>query len=392
MFPLGGSCDSVWQQHAWQNMDIISREDIAQSIYDAETDIANVLGYPVAPEFISQESHTWAKFYDRSVISASTGVRGESKVVPTRQSKVVAVGRRATEAIDTAASVVYSDPDGDGWDELATITATTSLTSTDGIKLYTAGKSANPLWEIRPILTKSISSTTLTITLNSWLLIEPELWEAYPTTVETPDPIDITNSANFVTTVDIYREYVDSTNYPAQFTWNASTTGYFCSSCNGVGCPSCTPTTQNGCLQIKDADRGFVIPTPATYASGWTVEPWSIGRDPDSVKLWYQAGNRSQRFLAGLDNDPLDHYLAQAIAWLAIARIEAPPCGCGRVLKQFEELRRDVSEVDRTRAVIISVIGPEMVTNPFGTRLGEVRAWNRIARIMGNAEWKGWAL
>jgi hypothetical protein len=392
IFPLGEPCGDVWQQHAWQNNDIISREDIAQAIYDAETDIANVLGYPVAPEYITAESHAWAKFYDRSVISASGAVRGESKSVPTRYGKVVEVGRRALSLIDADATVTYSDPDEDDWNELATITASTSLTSTDGIKLYTAGKAGDPRWEIRPILSKSISGSTLTITLKSWLLIDPELWEAYPTTTEAPTPIDIEDPDTFVTTVDIYREYTDSTNYPAQFTWNASTTGYFCSTCNGLGCPSCTPTTQNGCLQIKDTDRGFVIPTPATYASGWTVGAWSIARDPDSVKLWYQAGNRSEGFLAGLDNDPLDQYLAQAIAWLAIARLEAPPCGCGRVQAQFEYLRRDVSEVDRTRAVIISVIGPEMVTNPFGTRQGEVRAWNRIARIVGNAEWKGGAV
>lgn len=383
VWPLGSGCDAVWQQHAWQNNDIISREDATQAIYDAERDIQAVLGYPVAPEFITQEAHAWPKFYDKAVVSASTAVRGESKLVATRQARVIGVGRRAVAEVDTGAAVVYSDPNSDTWDELATITiAGSGLTSTDGVKVYVAGHSADPLWEIRPLKSKSLSGGTLTITLDSWLLIDPDLWEYHPTG-SAPQTIDVDDAANFLSTVDVYREYVDSTNYPAQFTWNSSQNPGWCNSCGGVGCASCTPTTQNGCAKLYDADRGFVQPLPATYASStWTIQPWSVGKDPDSVKLWYYAGRRSQRFLDGLDSDPLDQYLAQAIAWLAVARLEAPPCGCGRVSEQFAAIRKDIAEVDRARGVFFSVLNPDMISNPFGTRRGEVDAWNRVAKLV----------
>src|SRR3990167_2973410 len=181
-WPVVGSCDDVWKQWSWQRFDVISKEDLAQSIHDAEEDIKRVLGFPVAPEFVTGEKQTYPKFFDTTYYGgpvSATGLR--NKAINTRYGRVIAAGRRATTLVDADAAVVYSDPDGDGFDELATITATTSLTDACEIKLYVAGKSADPTWEIRPLKTKSISGTTLTITLDSWLLIDPTLWETHPT-------------------------------------------------------------------------------------------------------------------------------------------------------------------------------------------------------------------
>jgi hypothetical protein len=81
--------------------------------------------------------------------------------------------------------------------------------------------------------------------------------------------------------------------------------------------------------------------------------------------------------------------MAQAIAWLAVARLEAPPCGCGRVTEQFNTLRKDLSTIDRSITTAISIREGDLVTNPFGTREGEYRAWNRVSKLMvGDNNWK----
>lgn len=124
-FPLSGACSDVWPQYTWQTADeIIGREELAQAIHDAKIDIANVLGYSVAPAWVAQEVHTYPRFY-RPEYLATDGRdnRGMRKGVSTNWAKVISPGRRATTAIEAGATVTYSDPDGDGWSELATITA-----------------------------------------------------------------------------------------------------------------------------------------------------------------------------------------------------------------------------------------------------------------------------
>lgn len=385
-WPVQSGCDDVWRQWGWQRFDVIAREDLAQAIHDAEEDIKRVLGYPVAPEFITAEKQPWTKFYESAYYGGPvTASAMRNKAISAKYGKVIAAGRRATTIVDADAAIVYSDPDGDGFEELATITATTSLTDSCEIKVYVAGKSADPTWEIRPLKTKTISGTTLTITLDSWLLLDPTLWEAYPTDQDAEN-IDIEDNESYLTTVDIYREYVSTSSALSQFAWETGPSTN-CLVCGGSGCASCTLTTQNGCLVIRDADSGIVTPLPATYDSDegtWTPEDFDVYREPDYVSLWYQAGYRSEQFLSGNSCEPLSDYLAQAIAWLAIARLEAPPCGCGRVEEQFKMLRRDLAEIDRSVNIAINIRGSDLVTNPFGTREGEYRAWNRISRMMAN--------
>lgn len=390
----GEGCGDVWPQHSWQRMDIISREDVAQAIHDAEEDIKRVLGFPVAPEFVVSEQHPWPKFYDHAYWGGPVTASGmKNKTVSARWGHVVDVGRRGTTLIDAAAAVVYSDPDGDGFDELATITASTTVTDACEVKMYVAGKSADPAWEIRPVKTKTISGGTVTITLDSWLLLDPALWETFPTTGGFT-AIDIEDTESYLTTVDLYREYTNKSSALSQFAWETGPQPS-CSLCNGAGCTSCTLTTQDGCLVIRGSNAGTLTPLPATYAdSTWTPTYFSLDREPDYVNIWYQAGYRSEEYLAGRTCDPLSDYLAQAIAWLTVARLETQPCGCGHVAAQFKALRRDLAEIERSVGTsFASIRTTDTISNPFGSKDGEVRAWNRVSRLMANEQnWKGGAL
>lgn len=386
VFPLSGSCDGIWFQYAWQQFDQISREDLAQEMVNTEQDIANYLGYYPAPKWISKEIHPYPRPYRRDTYGFGLNVRWMSKSIETNYAKIISAGRRAVSSVNTGVAVVYSDPDGDGFNELATITTATTLTDVCEVKLYFAGHSGQQEWEIRPVKTKVISGGNVTFTVDSWLLLDPDLWEAYPDASGDVSAIDIETGGNFVTTVDVYREYTDFTQASTEFSWEPITDVAlitFCTSCGGSGCAVCTNTTQNGCLHIRDVDRGIVVPTPATYDSDnsqWTKADWTECREPDTAKVWYYAGDLDQKYLRGDSCEPLSDYFAQIIAYMTTARLARPFCGCDNVRNRTARLQMDLAFSEPDGGTFFT--NDEILNNPFGTKFGEVWAWKRLYQLV----------
>jgi hypothetical protein len=391
VFPINVGCKDVWYQHAWQKFDVISREEIAEALYDAEKDIEAELGYSPGPKWVTNEVHRYPRPFYRGAFGNGLNVRGQMKSIKARQgSKFIQAGRRGTTLIGTATTgggtLVYSDPDGDGFSELATITLTTTLTDTQEIAVFTAAKSAAKEWEVRPLKSVSISGGSVTITLDSWKLIDPDLWEFYPTstTEESGNLIDISTTGNFVTSIDVYRIFTDFTEVSAQFFWErdpVTNTLVFCSSCGGTGCETCTLVTQDGCIHVRDVQRGLVVPAPATYDSTdarWEGTNWTDCREPDQVKIWYYGGELDERFLSNETNEPLSDYWAHTIAWLATGRMKRPFCNCGGSQAKQEWLRQDFarSGPDETFA-----IDADQLANPFGTTRGAIMAWQRVSKL-----------
>jgi hypothetical protein len=119
----------------------------------------------------------------------------------------------------------------------------------------------------------------------------------------------------------------------------------------------------------------------ATYDD--ELESWMYGASqccthPSEVALWYQAGETDAAYVAGRNRDPLNDYWARTIVWLATARLDKPLCGCGNVTLFFDEMRRDLARQDRNSS---SVVDFGLLSNPFGTRVGEMRAWHRVANL-----------
>ena len=148
-------------------------------------------------------------------------------------------------------------------------------------------------------------------------------------------------------------------------------------------------TTQNGCLHVRDAERGMVVPEPATYDEDlgqWSQEAFEECRDPDFVKIWYYAGATDQRWLSGANAvDPLPRKWANAIAWMATARLERPFCSCGNVMALCRKYQQDLAAVSATDKQAQSYnVDPVTVQQcPFGTRLGEVLAWQMVRNERG---------
>lgn len=373
-----GQCRMIWSQSSWQAEDVTSREELAQAIHDAEKDITTILGYPIGPTWFSDEVVT--------TVTPLSKIYRPGSTFKLRYGEVIAGGRRATTLIDDDLSVTYSDQDNDGFPETATLTLTVpdEITDPQEIRVYYNDHGANPVWEIRPALSRSLSNHIATLTFKSWLFIIPDYFDA-PAGEYEYDAIDLSQIDNLVTSVTVYRVWNDTTQ-PASAAYRG---GGYCGLCNGSGCAVCTTYSQEGCLIVIDPHIGIVQPQPASYSSD--LHTWQFSSPsyqlPFSMHFWYYAGAQSDEFLQGYSDIPISNYLAQSISYLAAARLDKPFCQCGNVEKTLKEMRRDLSlsgnDSDAVRIPFDSIV----YKNPFGSRVGEVKAWHRVNSLIGNAIW-----
>jgi len=380
LFPSLGQCNDVWRQFNWQGGHIVGREDIAEAIMGAEADLAEFLGYWPAPKFISREVHPFPRHYRRDMFDVGLNSRYDRKSIRTKWAKVISAGRRNLQVIGAATKAVELIYD------LALQTATITLPTPAGItaaseyqiKTYFDG-TQTPEWEIRPPISVEIGANVVII-FHAWQLIEPALQLAFPTA----DPfqaIDLTDINNFVDVVDVYREYADYTQHSVEFYWEPRYTSG-CPVCNGAGCVACQHTVQCGCLYVRDVHQGIVVPTPAEYDTDeevWNDQAFDLCYAPDMLRFWYYAGDISDEFLNGYTTDPLSHFWAEIIAWMATARLYRPFCSCVNLNAYITQLQMDVTRSEAEGPAF--TVSESDLDNPFGTRKGEVLAWRRVSKL-----------
>ena len=389
VFPGALACHT-WYQHEWQNHDAVSREEIAREIHIAEQDIANFMGWWPAPRWIEQDVKMYPRFHRPEYYEgAGVNVRFQLKSIKASYGKVIEPGQRAVTLLGqptvAGGGIAYTDEDGDGFTETATITQATTLTDECEIKVYFTGHAGEPEWEIRPARTKAIAGGTFTATFYVWQLIDPDLWEAFPLHSEDGTPtINLDAGASFVTQVDVYREYNDPTATSAVFYWEPEPSdvgGGICSCCGGTGCVRCTLTEQNGCATIRNAEVGHLALSPATYDADdgvWESASWSVCRNPDQIKVYYYCGNLSELNRAGRRCDGLSDTWARVIAHLATARLRRPLCDCSGVSSLVDWLQTDLAM--NTREQTFTVLWDDL-PNPFGTRRGEMEAYRHCRTL-----------
>ena len=384
IFPSGVStCADVWYQHSWQHSDQVSREDLARSIASAERDIANILGYLPAASWVENEPIRYPQYNRRDMYGAGMwNVRGQRKAVKLKWGKFIQGGKRQSD-LQGVVVPVYSNEDGDTFDE----TVTVSYTGIDDdaelceIKVYHVGFVGNPQYEIRPARTATLVGDVYTATFWAWQFFTLGLLEELP--ISGYGAIDADDEDSYLASVEVRWTYNDYAASHGTIFWENDPVQFIqCAVCAGVGCEACSLTSQDLCIHVRNTNVGLVAVTPAAYSDGaWGAVCPAVGRDPDQVTVNYYGGEQSDRYLAGYTCDPLPHYLAEAIAWMATARLERPYCSCGVITALNRDLRRDMSLVGTSDGT--SWFAGEIVNeNPFGTRLGEVKAWQRIDRMV----------
>jgi hypothetical protein len=380
VFPTGSACGDVWPRYDWQKSDQVSHESLAYSIKDAEESLAKEVGYFAAPMWIYKEKQMYPRDFYREGYQQYRDVRNRLKGLNTRYGKIISGGRRNVEFISAATtlagSLVYTDNDSDGLFETATITLPITTLNPCEYKVYFTGTNGQQDWEIRTPRVVDLTGGVLTLEFESWLFVEPGLLYAFPTD-DGFQAVDMSTTASLVAAVDVYREYNDTTQASAVLVWNNDS---ICLVCNGEGCDACSDTEQDGCIQVRDPEAGIVVPVPATYDGTWEVSSYNLCRAPDKVELYYLAGDQSNEYLRGTSCDPLSDQWAWCIIWLAIARLERPPCSCNRLKNMFDYLREDLAHNTSAGSYYM---GMDLQTNPFGTHRGEMMAWKRVKHHVG---------
>lgn len=379
IFPYNQTCSSLWPRYSWQQHGQVSHEELAYAIQSAEQEIARIIGYYPAPMWIYEEIHDYPRPFWREAFGTGINIRNRYKGVKANYGWHVESGRRAVSIIDTVTKaggdLVYSDEDADGMYDTATITVATALTNAQEIKVYFADCNGDQEWEIRPVRSKTIAGGVCTIVIDAWFFIDPEILAQYPTDagVEIADLQDVND---LVESVDVYREYTDTTQASAQFLWESSY-AHLCS-CGSTDCEICSQYTMDGCLSARDKEHGYLLPAPATYDSDnaiWDRTTCSECPEPEMVRLWYYAGYRDDAYKSGRIFDPLSDFWAQTIAWVATARLGRPLCECNNIHAFAESLREDVTISTRDSSRFIA---REDLSCPLGTRYGEIMAWRRM--------------
>ncbi len=385
---VSGGCDDIWPQYDWQDADRVSRDHLARIIHGVESDIADLVGFFPAPQWVEEEPHDYIRPYLREAFGNGTDIRGSVKGIRTDYGKYISGGRRALTTVGAAktsdATLVYSDDDGDGFYETATISIAIPDTVPDAaeaceFKVFFDGYTY-PDWEIRYPETAEISGGNIILTFRSWLFIDQDELDNYPT-AEGFRAVNVSAVDNFVDEVDVYYEYNDFSQASAQFIWETGSS-VSCSICGGLGCEACGLITQDGCARASMSKNGIVRPTPAEYDADneeWGIVSFSENVEPDMVKLWYYSGDQSQEYIRGRSCDPLSHFWAETITYMATAKLKRNLCGCPSVKNTVEYWQTDLGKLETN----VSYFQRDDITNsPFGTLRGEVHAWTRIKHFV----------
>lgn len=369
IFPASGDCSDIWFQHDWQAYDRASREGLVLAIYEAEQDLMEAVGYPLAPHWIAEEGHPYPHHHRTELYGGVLNNRYNYKGLHTNLYKVLAGGIRAVTLVQSGIVPTYLDLDGDGLFETARISCATTLTDVREVRVYFHDQSGEREWEIRPCRTKRISAGTFTADFWTWQLIDPNEREDFPTDTAL-QPISISGNppSHVVGEVDAYREYNDNTAVSMTVYWeDADVSGY---------------QTQTGNIIVRDPELGWVVPNPATYDStlaDWTADSFTYGVEPDLVKIWYQAGNVDTRYYQSKSFDPLSEFWAKIIAMVATCRLDRAPCACGcaNAQAQFDNWRHDLALQEPGHSHGLKFVD---LDNPLGTHAGEIMAWNKIRK------------
>lgn len=368
--PITNACDDIWFQYAWQRTGQASRDDLALALREAEDMTIDYLGYSPVPIWVEAEE----KLVEHPSVVELQGwglnSRGQAKSVQSNLGFVIEAGVRAKSLVQASAPIVYSDEDGDGYNETATVTVATSLTEAQEIHAYFEGKSGDDSWEIRPI-DITLSGGNAILVFPRYLVPTPTLWDQDPIEQDIWRPINGDNIANFETAIDVYRVYNDPSDQATFYNRNA------CSSCNGSGCANCDWSTETGCLYVRDSRLGLLAWQRADWNTGTLqFDPASFCcGEPEKMTISYRAGTINRRMkYPYIQIDPM---WARAIVYFAYTRLDRQDSRCENTQNVWSYWTQDLAKVEQSLSFSISV---KDLQNPLGTTRAAIQLWRMIER------------
>lgn len=387
--PVTSACSSLIKEYAWQNTNALGRAEMRHAIEQAERRILEQAGFAIAPHYVSDPNVQYPRYHDaRENYAASIDADGRWLGVFASEKRIQAVGIEALDLIDTVL-VTYSDDDNDGLKENFTLSLPTSVTNVSEIAVYFSdadrynNSPRGARWRIEPV-DVVISGGIATITGRSWLLVRPILYQGVRPTGLDPD-----TPANFATTLDVVRRHCDpsgQTNDTSQalLIWETRPYPGWAFGCGGgtflPGNNSTDPAAEafaNARGGIRDSLTGELTAGAAVYddtTGTFNGVSWGMCRPPDRITM---------RYLAGYPLDSDGHVSGEwavPTARMAAAEMTRKPCACDTANAEFYIWNFDVSRAAGAGDEQYTV-SREDLTNPFGTRRGQIDAWRKVRSL-----------
>lgn len=327
------------------------REQIVESLLEAKAMVERYLGYFHRP--------TW--HVDQ--IPFGGGSPWQLQTLSMTHSKFIEWGQRAATLIQAGVAVTYSDPDGDGVNELATVTVNTTV-DVNEIEIFFqvadgAPTAGDARYQIEPVMVTA-SGGVVTIKGHRALFTKPNTIWAVPFAPSDPNYLtrnyaDTALTTGFVTAIDVYRVYNDST-IQAQI----------------LSDPLFDPTsTDPGVTVVNAVDARITNAALGIFQVRFPC--WSDCHPPypQYAKVYYRSG--------------LPLVFGQPNMTILRAIIRLANAGMYRKLCSFCPETATIWAEDREEAVA----SQRHVGNPFGTLKGQVGAW---LNVLAMAEAQGGAL
>lgn len=281
-------------QTAWQGRDTLSRDSIAYAINRATEALKRVLGFYVTPQYIVSERHTYTTPAMIGTYKGMVNAKGQWKELQLNNAEIIGMGVESLTLLEAGATLTFQDTDGDGVEDqfTATVTGIPSAMTVDQAAVFLPaavyGTQPQAYFEIKPVRA-SISGTTLTIVGHKAQVVNPNNFGGFYTTQEGLNVSD----AIYVTTVDVYRRTLDSSNQATLIWENLPYQWAYTLDSSLDPCYPCEVAVTTGCFQMRDKVNGFVAPAPATYDDDTsrflrTCPP--DYREPDTILINYLSG------------------------------------------------------------------------------------------------------
>lgn len=359
------ACEDTWYQHDWQSSGKLSRESLALALRQAEdTVVAYLQWYPV-PTWI-EEDVILPTYYKTERTNWRNAV-GRAKSVTTSYGFIVETGRKTSSFVDNVATV-FSDEDGDGFDETVTVTVATTVTNEDELHLYYPNQAGLDEWEIRPVDSITIAGGVATITFKKYLIPLWDLVEQIPEDGDAHILIDGDTNTNFLQEVDVYRVYAD-TSQQITFTYDPSESDCLT--------PPCSENTDTGCLFIRNPRLGILAYSRADWDSTNEVFVSSyFTYTPVKGRIYYRAGKADGRLR--YPNRQMDQNLERRIVFYALSLLDKDLCGCCNQRNTYGYMTEDLARVDENRSFIVNW---DDTKNPFGTTRAALMLWKYCQQI-----------
>ena len=380
-FPITSACNTAVFKYAWQSTNAAGREDILEAIENAESMMTREMGFSPAPHW-KEEILNIPRYYNPGLwnMSPAQQAGGNWRELRASEGYLREFGKETLTLLGTE-NVVLSDPDGDGVNEVFTVSFATALTDTDEIEAYFAAanridsEAVSSKYRIHP-LTITISAGTCTIKGKTWQIVKPVSYET------SSSALDATDANNFVTTLEIYRHYTDVagqaiTDCHALLIWETdpypmwacgSTTLNF-NSAEADPAALAYGIARAGIRHDREGILYFGRAIYNTNTSQWEQASWGACYPPARAQVRYQAG-------FPLENGEMRRDFQKAVARLAMAELEERICACDQANRELYRWQFDTST---TRGPAGESYTPTAnFSNPFGTRRGHLYAWDFV--------------